>query len=136
MFGVEYLENPWREKFEIFWGASRVSIFSYAKKWGSWLESFRSEKVCRDPNRACTEEELMKILLSQYLQLLIAANFWLSKAGGNILLLIAGDVWLLIAANVWLLIAGNVWLLIAGDVWLLIAGDVWLLIAGVMFGCW
>ena len=27
MFGVKYLENPWREKFEIFRIPSRVSIF-------------------------------------------------------------------------------------------------------------
>ena len=29
---------------------------------------FRSKKIFRDPNRAATEEELRKILLSQYLQ--------------------------------------------------------------------
>ena len=37
MFGVKYLENLWREKFEIFWIPSRVSIFWHPEKWGSWL---------------------------------------------------------------------------------------------------
>ena len=57
MFGVEYLENLEREKFEIFWIRSRVSIFWYAEKWGSWLESFRSKKIAKDPNRAVTEAD-------------------------------------------------------------------------------
>ena len=55
MFGVKYLENLWREKFEIFWIRSRVSIFWHAKKWGLWLESFRSKKIFRDPKSCDTE---------------------------------------------------------------------------------
>ena len=57
MFGVKYLENRWREKFEIFWIPSRVSIFWHAEKWGSWLESFKSKKIAKDPNRAVIEAD-------------------------------------------------------------------------------
>ena len=57
MFGVNYLENRWREKFEIFWVRSRVSIFWHNEKWGSWLESFRSKKIAKDPNRAVIEAD-------------------------------------------------------------------------------
>ena len=42
MFGVEYLANPWREKFDFFSKNTSGSIFRRVEKWESWLESFRS----------------------------------------------------------------------------------------------
>ena len=64
MFGVEYLENPWREEFDFFSKNSSGSIFLRVQNWGSWLESFRSKKIFRDPCRARTEVEPRKILHS------------------------------------------------------------------------
>ena len=55
MFGVEYLENPLREKCDFFSKKSSGSIFRRVEKWGSWLESFRSKKIFRDPSYAGTE---------------------------------------------------------------------------------
>ena len=42
MFGVEYLENPFREKFDFFSKNISGSIFWRVEKWESWLELFRS----------------------------------------------------------------------------------------------
>ena len=44
MFGVKYLENPWREKFDFFSKKFSGVVFRRVEKWGSWLESFRSKK--------------------------------------------------------------------------------------------
>ena len=59
MFGVEYLENPWREKFDVFSKKSSGCIFWRVEKWASWLESFRSEKIVKDPRRESTEVDLI-----------------------------------------------------------------------------
>ena len=64
MFGVKYLENPWREKFDFFSKKFSGSIFWRVEKWGSLLESFKSKKIFRDPCRASTEVEPRKILHS------------------------------------------------------------------------
>ena len=63
MFGVEYLENPWREKFDFFSKKSSVSIFWRVEKRVSWLESVWSKKIVKDPCRESTEVTPMKILL-------------------------------------------------------------------------
>ena len=42
MFGVKYLENPFREKFDFFSKNTSDSIFWGIEKWESWLESFKS----------------------------------------------------------------------------------------------
>ena len=55
MFGVKYLENPWREKFDFFSIDSPGSIFLGVEKWKSWLESFRSNKIFREPSLEGTE---------------------------------------------------------------------------------
>ena len=55
MFGVKYLENPWSEKFDFFSKKSSGSIFWRVEKWESWLKSFRSKKIVKDPSRESTE---------------------------------------------------------------------------------
>ena len=59
MFGVEYLEIPWREKFDFFLKNTWGSIFWGVGKWESWLESFRSKKIFCDPCRVRTEVKLL-----------------------------------------------------------------------------
>ena len=44
MFGVKYLENPWREKLNFFSKKLSGFIFWRVEKWVSWLESVRSKK--------------------------------------------------------------------------------------------
>ena len=58
-------------------------MFWPVENWRSWLESFRSKKIYRDPCRACTEVEPRKILRSNIFNNTQHCQYW--KPGSELL---------------------------------------------------
>ena len=55
MFGVKYLETCKEKNLKFFESRLEFLYFDMLKNEGSWLESFRSKKIFRDPKSCGTE---------------------------------------------------------------------------------